>query len=196
MFNRNITIKHSKLNIYGVYADIHIDYVKEFVYLQNTDLISASEWRINMADDRRKYVRLPIDCRLKVNNLYNGYQKGVDRINAEIVVFDISKGGIGFTCNEELPTETYFDATIGLNERAEAPSVRPLAPSRMRTSPPINNNTFMRIIHYKSGQIYNKELKISEAEVMNVQNSPIMPIKRALRRPSQAMERIKFELKC
>ena len=70
-----------------------------------------------MADDRRKYVRLPIDCRLKVNNLYNGYQKGVDRINAEIVVFDISKGGIGFTCNEELPTETYFDATIGLNER-------------------------------------------------------------------------------
>lgn len=70
-----------------------------------------------MAEERRKYERLPIDCRLKVNNLYNGYKKGVDRVSTEIVVFDISKGGIGFTCYEELPVETYFDATIGLNER-------------------------------------------------------------------------------
>ena len=67
--------------------------------------------------EKRRYVRLPIDCRLKVNNLYNGYQKGIDKVEAEIDVIDISKGGIGFTCNQDLPINCYFDATIGLDEK-------------------------------------------------------------------------------
>ncbi|MBE5935755.1 MAG: PilZ domain-containing protein [Lachnospiraceae bacterium] len=67
--------------------------------------------------ERRKYERLPIDCRLKVNNLYNGYQKGIDRVDADIEVVDISRGGIGFKCNQALPLNCYFDATIGLEGR-------------------------------------------------------------------------------
>ena len=65
--------------------------------------------------ERRRYVRLPIDCRLKVNNLYNGYQKGILKVDADIDVVDISKGGIGFKCKQVLPINTYFDATIGLD---------------------------------------------------------------------------------
>ena len=67
--------------------------------------------------ERRKYDRLPIDCRLKVNNLYNGYQKGIDRVDADIEVVDISRGGIGFKCSQPLPLNSYFDATIGLEGR-------------------------------------------------------------------------------
>lgn len=67
--------------------------------------------------ERRKYDRLPIDCRLKVNNLYNGYQKGIEKVDAEITVVDISRGGIGFKCNQQLPLNCYFDATIGLDAR-------------------------------------------------------------------------------
>mgnify|MGYP003302575124 CR=1 FL=1 len=67
--------------------------------------------------ERRKYERLPIDCRLKVNNLYNGYQKGIDKVDADIEVIDISRGGIGFKCNQTLPLNSYFDATIGLDGR-------------------------------------------------------------------------------
>lgn len=67
--------------------------------------------------ERRRYERLPIDCRLKVNNLYNGYQKGIDKVDADIEVIDISRGGIGFKCNQTLPLNSYFDATIGLDGR-------------------------------------------------------------------------------
>ena len=67
--------------------------------------------------ERRKYERLPIDCKLKVNNLYNGYQKGIEKVDADIEVIDISRGGIGFKCSQTLPLNCYFDATIGLDGR-------------------------------------------------------------------------------
>lgn len=67
--------------------------------------------------ERRKYERLPIDCKLKVSKLYKQSYERVELVDASINVVDISKGGIGFTSRNVLPVGCYFDATIGLDEK-------------------------------------------------------------------------------
>lgn len=70
-----------------------------------------------MSMERRKYERLPIECNLKVSKLFKQSIDKVELVNAEIMVTDISKGGIGFTSRNVLPVGSYFDATIGLDEK-------------------------------------------------------------------------------
>lgn len=70
-----------------------------------------------MAMERRRYERLPIECNLKVSKLFKQDNIKVELVDADICVTDISKGGIGFTSRSVLPVGSYFDATIGLDEK-------------------------------------------------------------------------------
>lgn len=67
--------------------------------------------------ERRKYERLPVDCKLKISKLYKQNIERVELIDADINVIDISKGGIGFRSRSVIPVGCYFDATIGLDEK-------------------------------------------------------------------------------
>ena len=70
-----------------------------------------------MSLERRKYERLPVDCKLKVSKLYKQNVDKVELVDADINVIDISKGGIGFRSSNVIPVGCYFDATIGLDEK-------------------------------------------------------------------------------
>lgn len=70
-----------------------------------------------MSVERRKYERLPVDCKLKVSKLYKQNYDRVELVDADINVIDISKGGIGFRSRSVIPVGCYFDATIGLDEK-------------------------------------------------------------------------------
>lgn len=61
--------------------------------------------------EKRKYKRLPIKLTLEVSSLFN-QKETLDIGNAELHVYDISKAGIGFTSNAEIPLGYYFNATI------------------------------------------------------------------------------------
>lgn len=66
--------------------------------------------------ERRKCKRLPIELSIGVNDLFKQDSKIIEGIKKEIFVFDISKTGIGFICEVELPTGYYFNTKICLNK--------------------------------------------------------------------------------
>jgi hypothetical protein len=66
--------------------------------------------------ERRKHKRLPIELCLEVNKVFKQNYVVIDNINSDIVVFDISKTGLGFLCNADLPLEYYFNGKIKLGE--------------------------------------------------------------------------------
>lgn len=65
--------------------------------------------------EKRKYKRLPIDLHLDVSEIFKQDNDVIKNLNAEIVVFDISKAGIGFTTSSYIPVGYYFNATITFN---------------------------------------------------------------------------------
>ncbi len=64
-------------------------------------------------EEKRRYERLPIKLKLEVSNLFKQDTPPihVDE-ETEIEVFDISKAGIGFMSDVELPIGYYFNATL------------------------------------------------------------------------------------
>jgi len=67
-------------------------------------------------DERRKSKRLPVDIRLFIEFLYKQDHIKLDNINEDIVVTNISKTGIGFVCNHDLPLGFYFNAKIVIDD--------------------------------------------------------------------------------
>ncbi len=66
-----------------------------------------------MMEDKRRYERLPITLELEVSNLFKQDCPPIHiDDDAEIEVFDISKAGIGFMSDTELPIGYYFNATL------------------------------------------------------------------------------------
>lgn len=66
--------------------------------------------------ERRKYKRLPLKLELTISSLFKQDYKLIPDINTHIEVIDISKSGLGFTCDHELPLGYYFDAKVQLSE--------------------------------------------------------------------------------
>lgn len=64
--------------------------------------------------DRRKFKRLPIVLQLEVSRVFKQNYVVIDNIDAELLVFDISKTGIGFISKAMIPINYYFDAKIKL----------------------------------------------------------------------------------
>lgn len=67
-------------------------------------------------EEKRKHVRYPIKLELTISSLFKQDYEMIPGINEDIVVKNISKSGIGFTCKHELPLNYYFDAKIQLTE--------------------------------------------------------------------------------
>ena len=62
--------------------------------------------------EKRKYERLPIKLTLEVSNLFKQDGVKIDALDTEIEVFDISKAGIGFMSDTNLPVDYYFNAAL------------------------------------------------------------------------------------
>jgi hypothetical protein len=68
----------------------------------------------NMNNDRRRYKRLPIELSLEVDEVFKQDHVVIQNLGASISVFDISKSGIGFISEANLPVGYYFRGTINL----------------------------------------------------------------------------------
>jgi hypothetical protein len=66
--------------------------------------------------EKRKYKRLPVKLELTISKLFKQDYETIYDINEGIAVKDISKSGIGFICQKELPINYYFDAKIQLSD--------------------------------------------------------------------------------
>lgn len=62
--------------------------------------------------ERRKYKRLPIELNLEVDELFKQDNVVVKNLGASISVYNISKSGIGFVSEADLPVGYYFRGTI------------------------------------------------------------------------------------
>ncbi len=62
--------------------------------------------------ERRKYKRLPIELCLDVDEVFKQDNVIIKNIGASILVFDISRSGIGFISEADLPVGYYFRGTI------------------------------------------------------------------------------------
>lgn len=73
-----------------------------------------------MSDEKyikeRKYVRTTYSVKMKINELYKQDYEEIDNINADIDVFDISQGGLGFYSKYDIPKDFYFKADIKLDD--------------------------------------------------------------------------------
>lgn len=65
--------------------------------------------------DRRRHKRLPIKMTLNINMLFKQDNEIINNISEEIEVINISKTGLGFYCEDNLPLGYYFDAKIELD---------------------------------------------------------------------------------
>lgn len=62
--------------------------------------------------ERRRYKRLPIELSLEVDEIFKQDNVIIKNIGASISVFDISRNGIGFLSEADLPLGYYFRGTI------------------------------------------------------------------------------------
>ncbi|HOS68726.1 MAG TPA: PilZ domain-containing protein [Bacillota bacterium] len=64
--------------------------------------------------ERRRHERFSITLELEISSLFKQDYELIHDVNESIEVRNISKSGIGFFCNHELPLNYYFDAKIQL----------------------------------------------------------------------------------
>lgn len=62
--------------------------------------------------DERRYQRLPIELSLEVDEIFKQDHVIVSNIGASITVYDISRNGIGFVSEANLPVGYYFIGDI------------------------------------------------------------------------------------
>ncbi len=67
-------------------------------------------------NEKRKNHRLPIDIKLTIESLYKQGENKIENVKDEIQVVDISKGGIAFEVNDDLPLGFYFNSRIIIDE--------------------------------------------------------------------------------
>lgn len=65
--------------------------------------------------DRRKSKRLPIELTLEIDEIFKQDNVIVNNIGASISVFDISRSGIGFVSQANLPIGYYFRGNINFS---------------------------------------------------------------------------------
>lgn len=64
--------------------------------------------------DRRRYHRLPIELHIEVDEIFRQDNIVISGLGASISVYDISKSGIGFISEANLPIGYYFRGMINL----------------------------------------------------------------------------------
>lgn len=73
--------------------------------------------------EKRKTKRLPIDIKLKIDSLYRQDNDHLADVDEFIEVTNISKGGIGFNCPDDMPIGYYFNAEIVIDNEKHFYSV-------------------------------------------------------------------------
>lgn len=63
-------------------------------------------------NEKRRADRLPVDLFLGISQLFKQDNEVISGVDAPIEVIDISRGGIGFLTESELPVGYYFNAKI------------------------------------------------------------------------------------
>ena len=66
--------------------------------------------------ERRRYHRLPIELHLEIDEVFKQDYIVIKNLNASVIVFDISKSGIGFISEASLPLGYYFRGRINLGK--------------------------------------------------------------------------------
>jgi hypothetical protein len=66
--------------------------------------------------ERRKEKRFPFEITLNIQELYKQDYVKIEDLDEEFSVVNISKSGIGFACEHELPMDFYFNAKITIDE--------------------------------------------------------------------------------
>lgn len=74
-------------------------------------------------EEKRKAKRLPVDIKLKIDSLYRQNNEKMDDVEEYIEVTNISKGGIGFNCKDDMPIGYYFNAEIVIDNEKHFYSV-------------------------------------------------------------------------
>lgn len=67
-------------------------------------------------NEKRKAERLPIKLSLGISELFKQDNQFIKNVNAPIEVIDISRRGIGFLSESELPIGYYFNSKIQIGE--------------------------------------------------------------------------------
>jgi len=67
-------------------------------------------------DERRKTKRIDFNLKLVVDSLYKQDHVELNNIENEIEVLDISKSGLGFFSEADMPMDFYFNAHIIMDE--------------------------------------------------------------------------------
>jgi hypothetical protein len=70
----------------------------------------------NNVKDRRRYKRLPIELKLEVDEVFKQDYVVIKDLNASVLVFDVSRSGIGFISEASLPLGYYFRGRINLGD--------------------------------------------------------------------------------
>ena len=66
--------------------------------------------------ERRKTKRFPFEITLKIEELYKQDNIKLENVNEVFQVVDLSRAGIGFLCEDDLPLDFYFNAKITIDE--------------------------------------------------------------------------------
>lgn len=67
-------------------------------------------------NEKRKAERLPVDLFIGISELFKQDNEVIQNVDAPIEVIDISRGGLGFLSESELPVGYYFNAKIQCQE--------------------------------------------------------------------------------
>lgn len=73
--------------------------------------------------EKRKHVRVPINIDIIIDSVYNSGNEVKLLINKKIKIVNISKSGIGFLSDVELPLGYFFNARITFDEVRTFPAV-------------------------------------------------------------------------
>ncbi len=63
-------------------------------------------------EEKRRQTRYPASIKLTVESLYKQGNQKIDSINESIEITNISRSGVGFVCEDDLPLDYYFNAKI------------------------------------------------------------------------------------
>lgn len=65
--------------------------------------------------ERRKNKRFPFEITLKIEELYKQDNVKIEDLHEVFQVVDLSRSGVGFLCQHELPIDFYFNAQITID---------------------------------------------------------------------------------
>ena len=69
-----------------------------------------------MMDEKRKSKRAPFNSKISIESFYKSGEKDTIKFTSEITIINISKTGIGFITEIELPLNHFFNSKIEIDE--------------------------------------------------------------------------------